>query len=204
MLRWLAVLALLSGQAHAAAIDPFGMSASFATGTTTAPTVNNVVITGSPVQGQTATVSPTITGLPSPAVTYQWFSNGTAVGTNSPNYTSQAGDLGNGLTVTVTAVNSAGSASVTSPTFGPVFTLTAISLSSTTTTGASGAQVGCVTVTTNPVNQPWAGPVTISGTDAANYVMTNGGGNPTCLNVGATTINGGQATSNSISLTVTK
>jgi hypothetical protein len=40
---------------------------------------------------------------------YQWHSGVTAVGTNSNTYTLVAGDVGNNITCTVTATNSAGS-----------------------------------------------------------------------------------------------
>lgn len=84
------------------------------------------------------------------------------------------------------------------------YTITGIGLSSTTTTGAANTQVGCVSVTTSPANHPWTGPVTLSGANAGNYVLTNAGMNPTCLNVGPTTINGGNAETDSITLTVTQ
>lgn len=85
-------------------------------GTPSAPT-NTVApqITGTPQQGQTLTASTgTWTGGPT-GYTYAWSDGGTG-----RTDTLDAADVGKTLTVTVTATNSGGSASATSPGVGPV------------------------------------------------------------------------------------
>jgi hypothetical protein len=77
------------------------------------------VISGSATQGSTlTTTSGTWSG--SPTFAYQWKSAGANVGTNSTTYATVVGDVGNTITVVVTATNAAGSANATSAAFGPV------------------------------------------------------------------------------------
>jgi hypothetical protein len=51
---------------------------------------------------------------------YQWKSSGVNVGTNSTSYTLQSSDLGNNITVVVTATNAKGSRAATSAAVGPI------------------------------------------------------------------------------------
>jgi hypothetical protein len=95
---------------------------STAVGPVTAPTsppVNSVapVISGTPQVGNTLTASDG-TWSGSPTFTFSW--NGVGSPTNAATYTPVSGDVGNNLTVTVTATNSAGSASQPSAAVGPV------------------------------------------------------------------------------------
>lgn len=73
-------------------------------------------ITSSPTVGTTVTATTgTWTGTPTITYAYQWKLNGTNIsGATASTYVIQSGDVGQSLTVTVTATNSAGSASATS------------------------------------------------------------------------------------------
>lgn len=76
-------------------------------------TVLPVISSSSPVVGTPeTTTNGTWTG--SPTFAYQWKSAGTNVGTNSNSYTPVTGDIGNALTVVVTATNGGGSTPATS------------------------------------------------------------------------------------------
>lgn len=79
-------------------------------------------ITGTAQVGETLTATTgTWTGSPAPEFTYAWEADGTAIeGATSDTYVIQADDLGKVITVTVTATNDAGSASVTSEGTDPV------------------------------------------------------------------------------------
>lgn len=55
----------------------------------------------------------------------------------------------------------------------------------------AGDVIGAVSVTTNPAGTPFAGPVVLSGTDAAKFALTNGGMLPCNLVVGAANIPAG-------------
>lgn len=93
---------------------------------TTAP-VNTVApsITGIQTQGQTVTANPgSWDGLPSGAFAYQWKRGATNVGTNSQTYTLVSGDVGQSITVVVTATNDIGSTPATSAAIVPAATLT--------------------------------------------------------------------------------
>jgi beta-glucanase (GH16 family) len=79
-------------------------------------------ITGAAAQGQTLTAS---TGSwdanPTPTYAYQWMANGANIsGATANTYVLTSGELGKLITVAVTATNSAGVASATSPQRGPV------------------------------------------------------------------------------------
>jgi hypothetical protein len=69
------------------------------------------VISGTPQVGSLLTASPGIWNNSPASFAYQWKSSGTNVGTNQNNYTPAAGDIGNTITVSVTAMNSAGNSS---------------------------------------------------------------------------------------------
>ncbi|HEV2557401.1 MAG TPA: cadherin repeat domain-containing protein, partial [Microvirga sp.] len=75
------------------------------------PTIDDTT----PTVGDVLTASPGAwSGSPAPIFAYQWKRGATNVGTDSPNYTVLAGDVGSTLTVMVTATNASGSASATS------------------------------------------------------------------------------------------
>lgn len=75
---------------------------------TVAPVVSGTAISGSLLSCTTGTWS----GYPSPTLTYQWKADGTPIGgATSSTYTTIAGQSGQSITCTVTATNSAGSAS---------------------------------------------------------------------------------------------
>lgn len=81
-----------------------------------APTVGTPTLSNTaPSIGDTVTVSASVTGSPSPTVSYQWKrEDNTNIGTNSASYTVASGDAGQGIKCTVTATNLAGSANATS------------------------------------------------------------------------------------------
>lgn len=82
-----------------------------------APTnVSLPVISGSPIVGQTLTTSVgTWIGNPVPIYTFQWNRDGTPIGGETgQTYVVDALDVGEDITVTVTATNSEGSDSATS------------------------------------------------------------------------------------------
>jgi hypothetical protein len=74
-----------------------------------------VTISGSTVFGETLTATANLTSTPTipdlGAITYQWMRGGNMVGTNSATYTLAQGDVGNKISVTVTAANCSGSVS---------------------------------------------------------------------------------------------
>lgn len=79
--------------------------------------VNTVapVISGSTTLGSTLTsTTGTWTVTPAPTFSYQWFRGATPIGTNSANYTLVQADAGQNIKCTVTATNTAGSASADS------------------------------------------------------------------------------------------
>ena len=71
-------------------------------------TLGQVSITGAAVIGQVLTANPTDADGISGAITYQWLSGATSVGTDSANYTVQASDLGNSISVSVSYVDDIG------------------------------------------------------------------------------------------------
>ena len=88
-----------SGSATAAAVT---ISGTATLTNTTAPT-----ITGSPVVGQTLTSSTGAWSVTPDSYTYQWSGAGTPIsGATASTYVPVTGDIGNALTVTVTAVKS--------------------------------------------------------------------------------------------------
>jgi hypothetical protein len=79
--------------------------------------LNTVVpeISGNSNAGSTLTVSNgTWSGIPTPTLSYQWYSGTNTVGQNSNTYVTQAGDIGNNITCKVTGTNTRGSITVTS------------------------------------------------------------------------------------------
>ena len=102
-------------------------------GTATSPPVNQTipVISGTTTVGQQLSTSTgSWTGQPAPTFSYQWKrcdtqgGNCVPVGSNSPNYTLVAGDAGSTILVTVTANNTAGTATADAAFVGPVGTAT--------------------------------------------------------------------------------
>lgn len=81
-------------------------------------------VTGTAVVGQTlSTTDGTWTGIPTPTYSYQWYRGATPIGTNSSSYTLVSADAGQNIKCTVTATNSAGSASADSNTVSILATL---------------------------------------------------------------------------------
>ena len=80
------------------------------------PTISGSITVGATLTAATGTW----TGSAPITYTYQWKSGGSNVGTNSSTYSPVTGDLGNTITVTVTATNVTGSASATSAPVGPI------------------------------------------------------------------------------------
>jgi len=81
------------------------------------PPLNNVApeISGNSNAGSTLTVSKEKwSGIPTPTLSYQWYSGENTVGQNSKTYVTQAGDIGNNITCKVTGTNTGGSITVTS------------------------------------------------------------------------------------------
>jgi len=71
-----------------------------------APNISSATISGNPIYGDVLTANTSVSGNPSPTLTYSWKRNGTLeVGTLST-YTVQSADVGSTLSVMVTAVNS--------------------------------------------------------------------------------------------------
>jgi hypothetical protein len=96
---------------------PPGLLADAVTPTPAAP-VNTVIpaIFGTPIVGLTiVATNGSWTGYPTPTFTYQWNRDGTPIaGQTSQSYVVVSADIGEDITVTVTATNSEGSASATS------------------------------------------------------------------------------------------
>lgn len=82
------------------------------------PPLNKVVpeISGNSNAGSTLTVSNgTWSGIPTPTLSYQWYSGTTSIsGQTSNTYVTQADDIGNNITCKVTGTNTVGSITVTS------------------------------------------------------------------------------------------
>jgi hypothetical protein len=96
---------------------PPGLLADAVTPTPAAPVnVAIPIIFGSPIVNLTiVTTNGTWTGYPSPTFAYQWKRDGLdIVGETGSSYVVQLADVGEDITVTVTATNSQGSASATS------------------------------------------------------------------------------------------
>lgn len=92
---------------------PFGR-ASIPSGPS-APAINSVSIVGSGEIGSAHTVSLSVSGYPTPSLSYEWRRDGTAIsGATGATYTPVGADDGATLTVAVTATNSEGSDSATS------------------------------------------------------------------------------------------
>ena len=81
------------------------------------PPLNNVApeISGNSNAGSTLTISNgRWLGIPTPTLSYQWYSGENTVGQNSNTYVTHAGDIGNNITCKVTGTNTGGSITVTS------------------------------------------------------------------------------------------
>lgn len=78
------------------------------------------VISGSLVQGSTLTTTNGSWSNSPTQFDYQWFSNGVPVGLDQNTYVTQASDVGDNITVTVTASNAFGSGNATSNPVGPI------------------------------------------------------------------------------------
>jgi hypothetical protein len=104
---------------------------------------NLPAISGSTVVGGVlTTTNGTWTGTPAPTFTRQWKSAGVNVGTGLTTYTTVPGDVGNTITVVVTATNVAGSANATSAATG------VITASSTLPANSGGANLPTISGST--------------------------------------------------------
>jgi len=85
--------------------------------TNKATLTGTVAINGSTVFDETLTATPDLTSNPVitnlGTLTYQWKRGATNIGTNNPNYTLMQADIGNTITVTVTAANCDGNVAST-------------------------------------------------------------------------------------------
>ena len=142
------------------------------------------VITGPAVVGSVLTASTgTWTNAPT-GFSYQWFSVGLPVGTNSNTYVPVAGDLGNTITVSVTATRPGyTAASATSAPTAPVAPAGTTSIENQTVPVISGtAVVGSVLTASNGAwsNEPtgfdyqWRSGGLVVGTNANSYVPVAG------------------------------
>lgn len=146
----------------------------------TVPTVSNVLIAGTGHTGDNHSVSFTTTGNPSPTITYAWQIDGGATLSTSSTYSPSAAGS---LTCTVTATNSEGADSQSSPGFA-VVTLAApvvssVSISGSGTTGTLHAASYALAVAGNPaptITYSWElGGVAISGATASTYTPPSAG-----------------------------
>jgi len=169
----------------------------------TAPILDVPIIDDTtPFVGQTLTASHAYSNspFPTPTVTRQWKRGVTSVGTDSANYTVQAGDVGFTLTVTVGATNSAGADAETSAATSPVAALPVAPILATATiddTSPTAGQIllasytyGNSPVPTPTVSYQWKRGVTNVGINSANYTVQIGDVGST-LTVTVTAVNSG-------------
>jgi hypothetical protein len=172
--------------------------------------VNTVlpVISGTPTVGQTiSTTNGTWTGSPSPTFTYQWKRAGGAIsGATLSTYTLVPADTAALITVTVTATNSQGSASATSPSFGTInLTPTNAVAPAITGTPSVGQTLTSTTGTWAGTPVPtyvyqWKRDTTNVGTNASTYTLVTAdiGATMTCVVTGSNTAGSASATSNAL------
>jgi hypothetical protein len=148
-----------------------------------APEIGTVTITGDGVEDEIHTaVAADVTGSPEPTLTYEWFSDGTTTGITTVTYTPPSPVSAPGITVTVTATNSAGEAERDSD---PLVIVAADSVPVITGDTITGdGYIGSLhtvsySVTGNPVPtvalQWQLDGSDISGETGTTYVTTNGG-----------------------------
>lgn len=132
--------ALLRGVCNVASLLPGGGGPALSAPTNLVPPS----ISGTATQGNTLTVTPgSWTGNPVPSVSRLWKLNGASTGQVGLTYNLTLADVGGTITVTETATNSQGTASVTSSGVGPIASsgggsgITAPTLARTSTAGAS-------------------------------------------------------------------
>jgi hypothetical protein len=70
----------------------------------------------------------------------------------------------------------------------PAISSVALSNTTLTTAANAGALVGAVSVVTNPIGGSYSGVITLGGTNAASFTLTNGGALPCNLMVGSTNL----------------
>ncbi len=187
------------------AVDGAGSSAASTQGSgttlsgTTAPTITTQPVSESVTVGQTATFSVVATGSPAP--TYQWYGNGTAIsGATASSYTTPATtSANNGETFYVIVTNSAGS--VTSNTV----TLTVTSATCGAVTAApTGLTV--TSTTSSSIGLSWTAPTPPANCTVSSYIIYGGTtANPTTqvgTSTGTTFTNSGLAASTTYYYTV--
>jgi hypothetical protein len=179
------------------------------------PTQSNVpvdsalpAITGTPQVGSALAASTgTWTGSPT-SYSYQWNANGTAIsGATSSTYALISSEVGETITVTVTATNFGGSATATSNSVGPVTSGAPVNTATPTISGT--AQVGdTLTASTGTwTNSPtaysyqWnANGTAISGATSSTYTLVSSEVGDTITVTVTATNSGGSATATSSSV----
>ena len=137
-----------------------------------APNISSATISGNPIYGDVLTANTSVSGNPSPTLTYSWKRNGTTVVGASSTYTVQSADVGSTLAVTVTASNSQGTPTLTSSSTSTV-TTRPITL---TSAAQSKTYTGTTAVITNTFTRTSG---TLAGSDAISeltYRYTSAGG----------------------------
>jgi len=137
-----------------------------------APNISSATISGNPIYGHVLTANTSVSGNPSPTLTYSWKRNGTTVVGTSSTYTVQSADVGGTLAVTVTASNSQGTPTLTSSSTSTV-TTRPITL---TSAAQSKTYTGTTAVITNTFTRTSG---TLAGSDAISeltYRYTSAGG----------------------------
>jgi uncharacterized repeat protein (TIGR02543 family) len=158
-----ALVPIITGSPTFDASTPFPLSA---------PNISSATISGSPIYGDVLTANASVSGNPSPTVTYSWKRNGTTVVGTSSTYTVQSADVGSTLSVTVTASNSQGTPTLTSSSTSTV-TTRPITL---TSAAQSKTYTGTTAVITNTFTRTSG---TLAGSDVISeltYRYTSAGG----------------------------
>ena len=158
-----ALVPIITGSPTFDSSTPFPLSA---------PNISSATISGSQIYGAVLTANTSVSGNPSPTLTYSWKRNGTTVVGTSSTYTVQSADVGSTLSVTVTASNSQGTPTLTSSSTSTIstrpITLTSAAQSKTYT-GITATVTNSFTRTTG----------TLAGSDAISeltYRYTSAGG----------------------------
>ena len=165
-----------AGGRYAAAV---GNYQSFVSVSRVPVSLSSVTISGTPAVGQTLSAhSGGVSGVPTPAESYQWLANGVAIpGATSSTYTLTPANYGQQVSVTVTETNSLGALSLTSSgatVAGTTPTITSATLTGTPTVGQIlSAHSGGVSGVPAPTESyQWlANGVAIPGASSSTYVL---------------------------------